>query len=434
MNKLYRVLIFLVFFGLGIPCALAANITSFNPQTVEMDMGLSQNVEILKDKVSDGTSGSNAMFSVLDSEVAEINTESVLPVANFSVNVSEGSVPLVVQFNDSLKTLTSVNWNFSPQEPVCGDTINISGSASPGEKLNILVTFEKNVSVSEEEYEYSLQNVSIVNELGNLFTVEAKGVNNLNVRAKKVIWLTKSANALGDTAIVSRSNIPTGIYQIRIDGDAKEGVSEVHLKITASQTVQADSNGNFSYSYNTTVVPPGNFEVKVGDITKVITLGSKEEPVLPVANFNVNVSEGYTPLVVQFDDSSKNATGWHWEFGDEVYSTEKNPTHIYTVAGNYNVNLTVSNKYGTNSTSVIINVFENMPFPSYTNPPKDSDYDGLYEDINGDGNVDFDDVVAYYINMYWMKENVPVALFDYNNNNIIDFDDVVILYKPIKEG
>jgi PKD repeat protein len=75
-----------------------------------------------------------------------------------------------------------------------------------------------------------------------------------------------------------------------------------------------------------------------------------------------------------------------------------------------------------------------MPFPGYTNPPKDSDHDGFYEDINGDGNVDFDDVVAYYTNMYWMKSNVPVALFDYNNNNIIDFDDVVILYKIVMEG
>ncbi|WP_243685582.1 PKD domain-containing protein, partial [Methanosarcina barkeri] len=253
----------------------------------------------------------------------------VLPVANFSTNISEGHAPLVVQFNDSSKNATSVSWNFgdetatsnesnpvhvfadpgnytvnltasnvngtnsklttinvtnpvdwkySPQEPVCGDTINVNGSASPEEKLNVLVTFEKNVSVSEGEYEYSLQNVSVVNELGNLFTVEATGVNNLNVRAKKVIWLTKSANASGDTAIVSRSNIPTGIYQIRIDGDAKEEVSEVNLKITASQTIQADSNGNFSYSYNTTAFPPGDFEVKVGNITKVITLGSKGEP------------------------------------------------------------------------------------------------------------------------------------------------------------
>ena len=212
----------------------------------------------------------------------------------------------------------------------------------------------------EGKYEYSLQNVSIVKGLGNLFTVEANGVNNLNVRAKKVIWLSKSANASGDTAIVSRSNIPTGTYEIRIDGDAKEGVSDVNLKITASQTIQADSNGNFSYSYNTTAVPPGNFEVKAGDITKVITLRSIEESVLPVANFSTNVSAGSAPLVVQFTNLSENAESVSWDFeNDGVIDTEEsNPIHEFTTAGTYTVNLTASNANGTNSKLGTITVTE----------------------------------------------------------------------------
>lgn len=66
-------------------------------------------------------------------------------------------------------------------------------------------------------------------------------------------------------------------------------------------------------------------------------------------------------------------------------------------------------------------------FPGYTNPSTDLNHDCLHEDINGNGKVDFDDVVAYYANMNWIKENDPVTLFDYNNN-LIDFDDVVKLY------
>ena len=147
----------------------------------------------------------------------------------------------------------------------------------------------------------------------NLFTVEAKGAKNLNVRVKMVLWVTKSSKASGDTATVSQSNVPPGTYKIKIDGNAGEGVSEVNLKITAFQKIKADSNGNFSYSYNTTAVPPGNFEVKVGDITKEITLRPEEieEPslVLPVANFSSDVTEGYAPLTVQFTDLSENATG-----------------------------------------------------------------------------------------------------------------------------
>ncbi|MDD3138652.1 MAG: hypothetical protein PHX08_06745, partial [Lachnospiraceae bacterium] len=238
-----------------------------------------------------------------------------------------------------------VIWEFSPQEPVCGDTLHINGSASPEEKANVSVAFNKTVSVSEGKFEYALENVIIPEGLKNLFTVEARGVNNLNVKAKNVLWLTKSAKASEGTAIVSQSNVPAGTYSVKIDGDAGEKVSEVNLKIMASQDIQADSNGNFSYSYNTTAVPPGNFEVKVGNVAKEITLRPNEKP-----------------------------------------------------------------------------------FPGYSDSPTDLNHDGLYEDINGNRIVDFNDVVAYYDNMNWIGENATTTLFDYNKNNLIDFDDVVKLY------
>ena len=69
-----------------------------------------------------------------------------------------------------------------------------------------------------------------------------------------------------------------------------------------------------------------------------------------------------------------------------------------------------------------------LAFPGYTNPATDLDQNGLYEDINGNGILDFDDVVAYYDNMDWIEENVPLEFFDYNKNGLIDFDDVVRLY------
>ena len=67
-------------------------------------------------------------------------------------------------------------------------------------------------------------------------------------------------------------------------------------------------------------------------------------------------------------------------------------------------------------------------FPGYTNSPTDPDNNGYYEDLNGNGKVDFDDVVAYYANMDWIEKNATVSLFDYNKNNLIDFDDIVKLY------
>jgi len=79
-------------------------------------------------------------------------------------------------------------------------------------------------------------------------------------------------------------------------------------------------------------------------------------PLAPVANFSANVTSGCAPLTVQFTDLSTNATGWNWNFGDGTNSTLQNPMHTYSTAGNYTVNLTVSNANGTNSKLATINV------------------------------------------------------------------------------
>ena len=171
----------------------------------------------------------------------------------------------------------SVNdWEFSPQEPISGDTLRIKGSASPEEKIDVFVTFEKTVPVSGGEFEYILEDVKIPRGLNNLFKVEARGAKNLNVRVKMIIWITKSSEVSGDVVTVSQSSVPPGTYRIKIDGDVKEGASTVNLKITAFQEIEADSNGDFSYSYNTKAVPSGDFEIKVGSVSKKVTIQPEE--------------------------------------------------------------------------------------------------------------------------------------------------------------
>jgi hypothetical protein len=164
------------------------------------------------------------------------------------------------------------DWEFSPQKPVSGDTLSIKGSASPGEKIDVFVNFEKTVPVSGGKFEYILEDVKIPEGFNNIFKVEATGVKNLNVRVKIGIWMTKSSDASGTTAVVSQSKVPPGTYTMKIDGDAAEGASEVNLDIKASQGIEADSNGGFSYSYNTNAIPSENFGLQVGSITKEITI------------------------------------------------------------------------------------------------------------------------------------------------------------------
>jgi hypothetical protein len=104
--------------------------------------------------------------------------------------------------------------------------------------------------------------------------VKAVGADDLNVRAKKLLWLTKSAEATDGTATVTQTNVPSGTYKIRIDGKASG--SNVKLKITAMQEVEVNSEGSLSYLYSTKSIPAGNFEVEVGGATKQIELKPSE--------------------------------------------------------------------------------------------------------------------------------------------------------------
>lgn len=72
-----------------------------------------------------------------------------------------------------------------------------------------------------------------------------------------------------------------------------------------------------------------------------------------------------------------------------------------------------------------------QPLPGCSNPPRDLDNDGLYEDVNGNGRLDFDDVVKLFKNMDWVINNNYEKYFDFNRNGRLDFNDIVLLFKMI---
>lgn len=72
-----------------------------------------------------------------------------------------------------------------------------------------------------------------------------------------------------------------------------------------------------------------------------------------------------------------------------------------------------------------------VPLPGYSSPPTDPDGDGIYEDLNANGRLDFADVVVFFTEMQWIGANEPVSLFDFNGNGRIDFDDIVRLFGEV---
>lgn len=94
-----------------------------------------------------------------------------------------------------------------------------------------------------------------------------------------------------------------------------------------------------------------------------LTLPSENpEPVLPIANFSANTTEGLTPLSIQFTDLSQYATSWNWDFNDDKIfdSTDRNPVYVYSTPGNYTASLTARNENGTDSKLIPITVGERI--------------------------------------------------------------------------
>jgi len=106
-----------------------------------------------------------------------------------------------------------------------------------------------------------------------------------------------------------------------------------------------------------------------------------ERPVINSAGANPTV--GPVPLNVAFSASATNpgndALQYLWNFGDGNSSTQANPSHSYTVEGNYSAQLTVSNAAGTSISPPIAIQVGTPPAVSITSPVDGSTFRALDE-------------------------------------------------------
>jgi len=178
--------------------------------------------------------------------------------------------------------LSSVNadvaWiEVSPEDPVQGDTVEITIKADSEEEVPVEISFTQQALVVDGEYELRLDGVVIPPE-PNSFTVRAVNVENLNVSINIPLWNTESAEAEMGAATVSQNNISTGNHDIIIRGDAVKGATIVLLQMTTSTIVTTDQDGFYEFSYDAGRMPLGDFTAQVGGKTEFFTLlapGSK---------------------------------------------------------------------------------------------------------------------------------------------------------------
>jgi hypothetical protein len=69
--------------------------------------------------------------------------------------------------------------------------------------------------------------------------------------------------------------------------------------------------------------------------------------------------------------------------------------------------------------------------PGLADLPTDPDGDGIFEDTNGNGRKDFDDVSLFFTRLDWIAVNEPADAFDCNDNGRIEFSDIVLLFREL---
>jgi len=63
--------------------------------------------------------------------------------------------------------------------------------------------------------------------------------------------------------------------------------------------------------------------------------------------------------------------------------------------------------------------------------PTDPDGDGLYEDMNGNGRLDYEDIEILFNNFDADSVTMNKSAYDFNENGQLDFDDIVDLYEEV---
>ena len=130
---------------------------------------------------------------------------------------------------------------------------------------------------------------------------------------------------------------------------------------TSSTTQNPQVVYNSPGTYNVSLTVSNAFGTDTKTKIKYITVLALP---VPVADFTATPTTIYVGETVNFTDlSTNNPTSWNWSFsgGTPTSSTTQNPQVVYNSPGTYNVSLTVSNAFGTDTKTKTDYIHVNTP-------------------------------------------------------------------------
>ncbi|MGE0560953.1 MAG: gliding motility-associated C-terminal domain-containing protein [Flavobacteriales bacterium] len=393
---------------------------------------------VLKDSVLVQVGGNATPVTIISSGTELCNGDSILLTANGSGNYtwSTGSTSNSIYVsnagnysvtstsncgnsNDNITITNSPTINLSlttPQNQICtGNSIILTASGAPNYTwFNNTTGTNTSVQNAGSYYVIGYNNcyrdsqsvsITVINPpvisisssdpdieicLGETINLTASGSNNY-------LWNTSDTSSTitvnaANTYTVSSSNlcgtdtksitINAGVVPIiNITGDSILCNNEI-IYLTAAGTgnvLWSNGSQNQTTSFNTGgqvyVIASNN----CGSDTAYHTIQS--------FGINTSFTSDYVygsdiPVIVNFNNTSSNATSYNWNFGDGSTSVLENPSHTYTANGEFNVILTASNQYCEDSFETIL-IFDtpNGVFIPNVFTPNNDDVNDVFEII-----------------------------------------------------
>lgn len=288
-----------------------------------------------------------------DTDLVLMNVQNQPPEASFSYSPSEPTILDAISFFDTSEdkdgTIVSWSWNFgdgntstqrdpSHQYADKGNyTVQLNVTDNDGEKGSITHTVAVRNLDPIANFTYAPQSPK---EGDNIQFTDAS----TDPEGKQLSWLWD----FGDGYTSEQKN--------PVHGYTDPGEYDITLTVTDDEGATDHVTKRIVIAQN--LPPIVDFEYS---------------PTIPQVNELVNFTD------LSSDPESKGFTSWTWDFGDGNTSTLQNPTHEYVMAGEYVVNLTVTDDVGaTDSTQKIINV-NSRPIASFSySPAEPTIQDGVH--------------------------------------------------------
>ncbi|GJM64189.1 PKD domain-containing protein [Persicobacter diffluens] len=262
------------------------------------------------------------------------------PIALFTTSVTEGELPLTVDFDASASydpdgDALSYLWNFGDGETASGLTAS-HAYATAGQFAASLTVSDGSLSASK----------SIV------ITVNDPAVNQPPVAVASSDVSTGQAPLLVQFS-GEESRDPEGAG-LSYTWDFGDGIGSSEM----SPTHEFELVGNYLV-----VLTVSDGEWTATDSLNITVIAEGENQ-LPIAAFEVDIAEGLAPLTVNFDGSQSydpdgEIVAYEWSFGNGEAQTGSVVTYTFTEAGDFEVILSVTdNEGGFGTTALIISVEE----------------------------------------------------------------------------